>query len=107
MAARSRSRFSLVIRDIKLAHDGDLDIIVRNVGHLVTVTGDITCVDCGHVARAHAGATDIRAAAQPTVLLQMKNVTSAHVTHVELRNARLSVRDAGSVRVDHSVLDTL
>lgn len=100
---------SLVIRDIKLAHDGDLDIIVRNVRHLATVTGDITCVDCGHVARAHTGATDIRAAAQPTVLLQMKNVTRAHVTHVELRSvhARLSVRDAGNVRVDHSVLDTL
>ena len=71
---------SVMVRDIKLNHDGDLDLVIRNVRSHVTMSGHVTCDDCAHVTERDS--EDIRDRARPTLVIQLKNVTQTQVINL-------------------------
>ena len=106
---------NVMIRDIKLNHDGDLDLVIRNVRSQVTMSGRVTCEDCGHVTDDHQvlvterDSDDIRDTARPTLVIQLKNVTMTQVIYLDVAevNTRLSARNVDRLAIDNTVIDKL
>ena len=102
------------IRDIKLNHDGDLDLVIRNVRTQVTLSGRVTCEDCDYVTErdgllAGGDTEDVRDMAQPTLVLQLKNVTRTQMIYLDVAgvNTRLSARTVDRLAIDNTVIDKL
>ena len=102
---------NVMIRDIKLNHDGDLDLVIRNVRSQVTMSGRVTCEDCGHVTGlvTERDSDDIRDTARPTLVIQLKNVTMTQVIYLDVAqvNTRLSARNVDRLAIDNTVIDKL
>ena len=82
---------SVMVRDIKLNHDGDLDLVIRNVRSHVTMSGHVTCDDCAHVTERDS--EDIRDSARPTLVIQLKNVTQTQVICLLYKCTQTSLPD--------------
>jgi len=100
---------SVMVRDIQLNHDGDLDLVIRNVRSQVTLSGCVTCEDCGHSVTAERDSEDIRDMARPTLVIQLKNVTQTQVIYLEVTgvDTRLSARNVDRLAIDNTVIDKL
>ena len=106
---------NVMVRDIKLNHDGDLDLVIRNVRSQVTLSGRVTCEDCGHVTDDQQGlvterdSDDIRDTARPTLVIQLKNVTMTQIIYLDIAgvNTRLSARNVDRLAIDNTVIDKL
>lgn len=96
------------IHDVKLGHADNLDIVVRNVMDMITVSGVVTCTDCGHVT-SNSDMGDVRNTARPTLILQVKDAASAQMEYVDISNVntRISVRNVETVNIESSIIDTI
>ena len=100
---------SVMVRDIQLNHDGDLDLVIRNVRSQVTLSGCVTCEDCDHSVTAERDSEDIRDMARPTLVIQLKNVTQTQVIYLTVTgvDTRLSARNVDRLAIDNTVIDKL
>ena len=92
------------LHGVRLSHNSNLDIVMRNVRQSLGVFGAIDCVDC----RQEDG-DDVRLNARPTLILQVKNATNASFHYLDVRdvNTRLSLRNVENVNIDSTVFDNL
>ena len=75
----------------------------------VTMSGSVTCEDCGHSVIAERDSEDIRDKARPTLVIQLKNVTQTQVIYLTVTgvDTRLSARNVDRLAIDNTVIDKL